>query len=50
MVQYTLNEKSVFIDSYQFLCSSLECLVKKKNLADENDFKRLSQKFYSQVL
>lgn len=48
MVQYTLNEKSVFIDSYQFLCSSLECLV--KNLADENDFKRLSQKFYSQVL
>ena len=39
---FTINKNSVFIDSKQFLNSSLEKLV--KNLSDK-DFKYLSEEF-----
>ena len=39
---FTINKKLLFIDSMQFINSSLVALV--KNLAD-NDFKYLSQEF-----
>ena len=42
-----INSKSLFIDSFQFLSSSLDSLV--KNLK-EGDFKYLSQEFNNNVL
>ena len=39
---FTINNNLVFIDSVQFMNSSLDALV--KNLSD-NDFKYLSQEF-----
>ena len=39
---FTINNNLVFIDSVQFVNSSLDALV--KNLSD-NDFKYLSQEF-----
>ena len=44
---YNINDNLVFIDSFQFLSSSLEILV--KNLTKDN-FKHLSQEFCSNVL
>ena len=44
---FILNKNLVFIDSMQFMNSSLEKLV--KNLSD-NDFKYLTQKFGSKNL
>ena len=44
---YILNKNLVFIDSMQFMSSSLEKLV--KNLSD-NDFKYLTQEFGSNNL
>ena len=41
-MSFSLDDKLVFIDSFQFLGSSLESLV--KNLA-KNDFKNLRQSF-----
>ena len=43
----TINNKSHFIDSLQFLSSSLDSLV--KNLS-KNDFKYFSQEFDNDVL
>ena len=39
---FTINDKFSFIDSFQFLSSSLDCLVKKLN---KDDSKYLSQEF-----
>ena len=44
---FTVNKNSVFIDSKQFMNSSLDSLV--KNLSD-NDFKYLSEKFKGELL
>ena len=44
---FSLDNKLVFIDNFQFLSSSLDGLV--KNL-EENDFKHLSQEFDSKIL
>ena len=44
---FTINKKSRFIDSFQFLGSSLDNLV--KNLS-KDDFKYLSQEFDNKVL
>ena len=44
---FTINNKLSFIDSFQFLSSSLDSLV--KNLA-KDDFKYLSQEFDNNVL
>ena len=44
---FSINNKLVFIDSFQFLSSSLDGLV--KNL-DKDDFKYLSQEFDNDVL
>ena len=44
---FTINKKVVFIDSLQFMSSSLDTLV--KNLSD-NDFKYLSQEFSGEQL
>ena len=44
---FTINRNLVFIDSMQFMNSSLDALV--KNLLD-NDFKYLSEKFRSEIL
>ena len=41
-MRFNINSKLIFIDSFQFLSSSLESLV--KNLG-EDDFKYLSQEF-----
>ena len=50
LVNYTsfrINNKLSFIDSFQFLTSSLDNLVKNLN---KDDFKYLIQKFYNNVL
>ena len=44
---FTINKNLVFIDSIQFMNSSLDILV--KNLTD-NDFKHLSQEFTGELL
>ena len=44
---FTINENLVFIDSMQFINSSLDALV--ENLSD-NDFKYLSQEFNGGLL
>ena len=44
---FTINKNLVFIDSMQFMNSSLEKLV--KNLSD-NDFKYLTEEFGSKIL
>ena len=44
---FTINKNLVFIDSTQFMNSSLDALV--KNLSD-NDFKYLSEKFSGDLL
>ena len=46
-MSFTINNKLNFIDSFQFLSSSLDRLV--KNLS-KNDFKYLSQEFDNNVL
>ena len=46
-MSFNINNKLVFIDSFQSLSYSLDSLV--KNLV-KNDFKYLSQKFDSKVL
>ena len=46
-MRFTINNKSGFIDSFQFLSSSLDRLV--KNL-DKDDFKYLSLEFDNNVL
>ena len=46
-MSFSINNKLSFIDSFQFLSSSLDSLV--KNLA-KDDFKYLSQKFNKNVL
>ena len=44
---FTINNKLSFIDSFQFLSSSLNSLVKNLN---KNDFKYFSQVFDNNVL
>ena len=44
---FTINRNLIFIDSMQFVNSSLDSLV--KNLSD-NDFKYLSEEFSSDLL
>ena len=44
---FTINTNLVFIDSMQFMNSSLDSLV--KNLSD-NDFKHLSEEFCGELL
>ena len=44
---FTINKNLVFIDSMQFINSSLDSLV--KNLSD-NDFKYLSEEFSDEFL
>ena len=46
-MSFTINNKLTFIDSFQFLNSSLDSLV--KNLG-KDDFKYLSQEFEKNVL
>ena len=46
-MSFNINNKLIFIDSFQFLSSSLESLV--ENLG-KDDFKHLSQEFDSNVL
>ena len=46
-LSFSLNNKLVFIDSFQFLSSSLDTLAKHFG---ENDFKYWSQAFDSEVL
>ena len=46
-MSFNINNKLVFIDSFQFLSYSLDSLV--KNLV-KNDFKYLSQEFDSKAL
>ena len=46
-MNYTINNKLSFIDSFQFLSSSLDSLVKNLN---EDDLKYLSQEFDNNVL
>ena len=46
-MSFSINNKLSFIDSFQFLSSSLDSLV--KNL-DKDDFKYLSQEFDNNVL
>ena len=46
-MDFTINRNLVFIDSMQFLNSSLDSLV--KNLSD-NDFKYLSEEFSGKFL
>ena len=46
-VSLTINNKLNFIDSFQFLSSSVDSLVKNFK---KNDFKYLSQKFDNNVL
>ena len=41
-MSFNINNKLSFIDSFQFLSSYLESIVKNLN---ENDFKYLSQEF-----
>ena len=44
---FTINKNLIFIDTMQFMNSSLDVLV--KNLSD-NDFKHLSQEFSGDLL
>ena len=46
-MSFIINNKLSFIDSFQFLSSSLDCLVKNLN---KDDFKYLSQEFDNNVL
>ena len=46
-ISFNINNKLVFIDSFQFLSPSLDSLVKH---LDKNYFKYLSQEFDSNVL
>ena len=46
-MSFTSNNKLCFIDSFQFLSSSLDSLVKNLN---KDDFKYLSQEFDNNVL
>ena len=46
-MSFTINNKLSFIDSFQFLSSSLDSLVKNLN---KDDFKYLSQEFDNNVL
>ena len=46
-IAFTINKNLVFIDSMQFMNSSLESLV--KNFSD-NDFKYLSEEFSGELL
>ena len=46
-MSFTINNKSSFIDSFQFISSSLDSLVKHLSKVD---FKYLSEKFYNKVL
>ena len=46
-MSFTINNKLSFIESFQFLSSSLDCLV--RNLG-KNDFKYLSQELDNNVL
>ena len=46
-VSFTINNKLSFIESFQFLSSSLDTLVKNLN---KDDFKYLSHKFDNNVL
>ena len=46
-LSFNINSKLAFIDSFQFLSSSLDTLV--KNLCKDN-FKYLSQEYDSEVL
>ena len=46
-ISFSINNKLCFIDSFQFLSSSLDSLV--KNLS-KDDFKYLSQEFNNDVL
>ena len=46
-MSFTINNKLSFIDSFQFLSSPLDSLVKNFN---ENDFKYLSQESDNKVL
>ena len=46
-MNFTINNKFSFIDSFQFLSSSLDSSVKDLN---KNDFKYLSQAFDNNVL
>ena len=41
-MSFNVNNNLIFIDSFQFLSSSLDSLVKK---LDKDDFKFLSQEF-----
>ena len=46
-MNFSINKKLIFIDSFQFLSFSLDTLV--KNLSND-DFKYLSQEFDNNVL
>ena len=46
-MSFTINDKLSFIDSFQFLISSLDSLIKNLN---KDDFKYLSQEFGNNVL
>ena len=46
-MSFTINNKSRFIDSFQFVSSTLDSLVKNLN---KDDFKYLSQEFGNSVL
>ena len=46
-MSFTINNKLSFIDSFQFLSSSLDSLVKNST---HDDFKCLSQEFDNNVL
>ena len=46
-MSFSINNKSYFIDSFQFLSSSLDSVVKNLN---KDDFKCLSQEFHNNVL
>ena len=45
-MSFTINNKSSFIESFQFLSSSLDSLVKNLN---RDDFKYLSQEFDNNI-
>ena len=46
-MSFTINNKLSFIDSFQFLSSSLDSLVKTLS---KDDFKYLSQEFDNNIL
>ena len=46
-MSFTVNNKSSFSDSFQFLSSSLDSLVK---ISGNDDFKYLAQEFDNNVL